>query len=69
MAFENKIPRIFLSIGQIWIKNRGLNPAKNTENSAKTHDLSAKKAKNTPQAQNRSKTQKNVKKWHFIAFS
>lgn len=55
----------------IWIdwpyldQNLGLIMSNNIENDAQIDDLSAKKAKNTPQPQNASKKQENVKKWHF----
>lgn len=68
MAAENKILRIFLGIGRIWTKKRWLFCSNNTENSAKIDDLSAKKAKNTPQPQKRCKTLENVKKRCFFVF-
>ncbi|MES2286209.1 MAG: hypothetical protein V4547_11015 [Bacteroidota bacterium] len=68
IAAKNKILRIFKSIGQILAQNRGLIRSNNTENGAKTDDLSAKRAKNTPQPQRRLKKPKNVQKWHFFEF-
>lgn len=66
MAFKNKNSQ---NISISWInldQNRGLIWSNNTENGAKIDDLSAKKAKNTPQPQNGFKTQEKRQKTAFL---
>jgi hypothetical protein len=65
MALKNKILRNILSIWTKLDQNRGLIRSNNTENSAKIDDLTARKAKNTPQPQRRTKTPRSAQKRHF----